>query len=245
MSTLFFHFCAACVQCTTSETFSQGPKLIECSLFTEIDLCGVFKTLEKPIQSDLLWVKLTDFYGINLPFKVCMDWSVDWRTIAENMDRTRSRGLIDTDNGDKLKRSLSCPGSEGLDMCSTVEMNSLLIQSKCNGKLPSIYKLYNLFTISSEMTFWISLGHFSLPNTWHCGKNFMHLSLLAFPETSRLAVTAFIIETVSHICPFCFPQCDSWLKHKMSWNPSSFHAGTIWWSKYFGTWHKTLIWSYF
>lgn len=37
-----------------------------------------------------------------------------------------------------------------------VEMNLLLIQSNFNGKLPSIYHLYNLLTIIPERTIWIS-----------------------------------------------------------------------------------------
>lgn len=61
--------------------------------------------------------------------------------------------MIYTDKRDTDWALLSRPGFEGLDTCGTVEMNSLLIQSKCNSKLPSIYQLYNLFTISSEGTF--------------------------------------------------------------------------------------------
>lgn len=75
-------------------------------------------------------------------------------------------------------------GFEGLAMCSRVEMNSLLIQSKCNGNLPSIYQLYNLFTTPSRGAFRVSIVIFlaeTLDTLW---KNFAHLSLLASPEMS-------------------------------------------------------------
>lgn len=60
---------------------------------------------------------------------------------------------------------LSRAGFEGLAMCSRVEMNSLLIQSKRNGNLPSIYQLYNLFTTPSRRDIQSFNCHFSSRNT--------------------------------------------------------------------------------
>ena len=144
-STWHLHLPATRMQYTTSNSFSLTPKLNECSLYLEIELLWV--CVEDPeMLTCLRLVTVWTDEGVKDLCKGCSVLNADWRTTEENSDWTLCRLIIwyhihtDMLTGEDWALLLS-PEWEGLATCSRVEMNWLLIQSKCNGSLPSIYQI--------------------------------------------------------------------------------------------------------
>lgn len=200
----------ACSSTSRQTPLVGDPSWVNVASIWKLTFLGlqVKETLEKPFEVGFALSEMTDFGGrvvMNPSFKGCMGWSVDWRTTEVKQDWARSREM--TFGQRKTDWALlSHLWLEGLDTCSVDEKNSLLIQSKCNGKLPSIYQLYNLFTISSERTFWISLSHFSSPNTWHTVEKLHAFVFVSVPWNVLLVVSAFIIGTLQAQSPAQLPK---------------------------------------
>lgn len=160
--------------CTTSAARMQSTnshRLSECSLYVEIDL--------------FLWEGSPnlDWWNRHRTNKLGLIWDEPCRLRAAQtevkteepqmktwMEPEAEGSYLQTLEEEADRALLSRPPSEGLDTCSTVEINSRLIRSKHDGKLLSVHQSSNLFAVRSGRTFWISLSHFSSPNTRHCGK---------------------------------------------------------------------------